>query len=137
MFSISFIGIIIASFVYFIIGFLAHGPLLGKLWMKLADIHPTGNEKFSDMYGKMFWNIISNIGTATMLSIIIVFMHTTLSISPYIQGIISAGIVWIIIVSGSAMEVIWMERKISLWLFEIMCSLVCLISMSFVLVVFL
>mgnify|MGYP003353537644 CR=1 FL=1 len=41
--------IILAALAIFVIGFLFHGPLFGKLWMKLADIHPTGNEKFKDM----------------------------------------------------------------------------------------
>lgn len=54
MISINFVSVFIAAIVAFILGFLFHGPISGKLWMKLANIHPTGNEKMSDMYGKMF-----------------------------------------------------------------------------------
>ena len=35
------IAIVVAAVVAFIIGFLFHGPLFGKLWMRLADVHPT------------------------------------------------------------------------------------------------
>jgi len=49
MLPINFAAVAVAAVTAFILGFLFHGPLLGRIWMKLADIHPTGNEKFSDM----------------------------------------------------------------------------------------
>ena len=53
--------------VNFIIGFLFHGPLFGKLWMKLANIHPTGNEKLSDMIPQMVKNFLANIVCAYVI----------------------------------------------------------------------
>jgi hypothetical protein len=68
MLSINFVAVLVSAVVVFILGFLFHGPVSGKLWMKLANIHPTGNEKMSDMYGKMFWNMVVNIMTAFVMA---------------------------------------------------------------------
>jgi hypothetical protein len=54
----------------FIIGFLFHGPLFGKLWMRLADVHPTGEEKLSDMWVQMLLNLLANIVTAGVIALI-------------------------------------------------------------------
>ncbi len=136
MFSISILGVLVAAVVCFVIGFLFHGPLFGKLWMRLANIHPTGNEKFSDMYGKMFWNFISNIIAAYVLGVLInAISHSTLSaLTGYAAGLVASLLLWLVIAAGSSMEVIWMGRKKSLWMFELVASLVCYVAMGVVLV---
>jgi hypothetical protein len=60
MSQINLLSVFIAALSAFIIGFLLHGPILGKLWMRLANIHPTGNEKLKDMIPQMIWNFIVN-----------------------------------------------------------------------------
>ena len=50
MISINFGFVFLAAVVGFIVGFLLHGPLLGKMWMRLAGIVPTGNEKFATRF---------------------------------------------------------------------------------------
>lgn len=53
MTSINLIAVSFAAIVAFILGFLFHGPVTRKLWMKLVIIHPSENEKFKDMIPKM------------------------------------------------------------------------------------
>lgn len=133
MFPINLIAVLVAAVVAFILGFLFHGPVSGKLWMKLADIHMTGNEKLSDMIPQMVWNLVSNIVTAYALAVVYLFAST----SPYLWGAtVSTGIacgvlVWIgFLVTSSSIEVIWMGRKSALWLFESGCSLVVMVAMG-------
>ena len=64
MLEINYLAVFVAAIVAFILGFLFHGPIFGKLWMRLANIVPTGKEKMSDMYGQMFWNFVVNLITA-------------------------------------------------------------------------
>ena len=119
----------------FIIGFLFHGPLFGKLWMKLANIHPTGNEKFSDMYGKMAWNFIVNLITAYGLAIVYAFAAATgyLSGSIALNGVLCAILVWLGFIStATSIEVIWMGKSFKLWLFEAVSSLVVMVSMGLI-----
>jgi hypothetical protein len=50
----SILTIVLAALATFVIGFLFHGPFFGKIWMRLANIHPTGNEKFADMVPQIY-----------------------------------------------------------------------------------
>ena len=122
-----------AAVATFIIGFLLHGPVGGKLWMKLADIHPTGNEKFSDMYGQMFWNLGTNFVTAYVLGVIYLVAASSplVSSSGTWLGICCGLLVWIgFQVPMSAIEVIWMKRSVKLWLYEALCALIAFVAMG-------
>ena len=133
MVPLNYVAIIVAAVIAFIIGFLMHGPVAGKLWMRLADIHPTGNEKMSDMYGKMFWNLIVNIVTAGALAIIYQFASTsTLLGGPsLVVGLLCGLLVWLgFLTTSSSINVIWMGQSVKLWLFEVFSSLIVMLSMG-------
>lgn len=126
MISIQYGAVVLAAVVNFIIGFLFHGPLFGKLWMKLANIHPTGNEKFKDMIPQMIKNLIMNLICAYVLAVFISLIGKSVS-----NGIIIASLVWFgFILTGSSMDVIWMGKSKKLWLFEVISSLACLLAMG-------
>ena len=125
MLPINFLAVLVATVVAFILGFLAHGPIAGKLWMKLANIVPTGKEKFSDMVPQMLGNLFTNFITATALSVVYLLASTSsrVHISGAVGGILCASLVWIVfLVPSSAIEVFWMGRKTKHWLFEVVCS---------------
>ena len=136
MLPINIVAVLVAAAVSFIIGFLIHGPIAGKLWMRLANITPTGNEKFSDMYGQMFWNLVVNIITAYALAAMIVLTE----VSEYLTGtalqnaLTISFIVWAgFFATSSSIEVIWMKRPIKMWLFEAISSLIATLAMGAVL----
>jgi hypothetical protein len=132
MLPINVMAVVVAAIVAFILGFLFHGPVGGKLWMKLANVHMTGNEKFADMIPKLLWNLLSNLVTAYVLAVIYLFA----SFSPYLgvgtsSGIVCALWLWLgFLVTTTSIEVIWMGRSAKLWLFECACSLVVMIAMG-------
>jgi hypothetical protein len=133
MLSINFVAVLVSAVVVFILGFLFHGPVTGKLWMKLANIHPTGNEKFSDMVPQMLWNFLSNFVTAYVLAV----MYYFVSSSPFFMstgiwgGVVCALWLWLgFLVTSSSIEVIWMGRSAKLWLFEAACSFVVMATMG-------
>lgn len=133
MISIHLISIFIAALAAFIIGFLFHGPLFGKVWMRLAHIVPTGKEKFSDMYGQMVWNFVVNVVTAFALGIMYVFGANSglLGNSAIANGMIVGFLVWIgFLVTSSSIEVIWMGKSWKLWLFEATSSLAVMLAMG-------
>lgn len=133
MLPINLLAVVLAAASAFILGFLFHGPVFGKLWMKLANIQPTGNEKLASMIPQMLWNFLSNLVTAYVLAAMYLFVST----SPFLGGAtITTGItcaLWIwagFLVTSSSIEVIWMKRPVQLWLFECACSLVMMIAMG-------
>jgi hypothetical protein len=138
--NINIIAVITATVVAFVLGFLFHGPVAGKLWMKLANIHPTGNEKFTDMIPQMLWNLLSQFVTALVLAVIYNFTSQT----PYLNekgvwgGIILAVLIWLgFLVTSSSIEVIWMGRNYKLWLFEVISSLIVMMTMGAIIAVWL
>lgn len=132
MLPINLAGVLVAAVAAFILGFLFHGPVSGKLWMKLADIHPTGNEKFKDMVPQMIWNLVVNLVTAYVLAVVYLFASTSPFGTDGIWGGIICGLwVWIgFLVTSTSIEVIWMKRSAKLWLFESGCSLIVMAAMG-------
>ena len=133
MLPINYLAVLVAAVVAFVLGFLFHGPLLGKWWMKLANIHPTGKEKLSDMIPQMLWNLLVEVVTAYVLAVIYLFASS----SPYLGatgawgGVVIGAWIWLgFLVTSTSIEVIWMGKKASLWLFEAGCSLVIMSTMG-------
>lgn len=136
MFSISLVAVVVAAISAFILGFLFHGPISGKLWMKLADIHPTGNEKLSDMIPQMAWNFFVNLVTAFVLAgaLWIAFSSSVVGPALWYKGSIIGAWIWLgFLVTSSSIDVIWMGRSIKLWLFEAVCSLIIMSVMGAIL----
>ena len=131
--SINFLSVLVAAIAAFVIGFLCHGPIAGKLWMKLANIHPTGNEKLSDMIPQMAWNLLVNLVTAFVVAVIfeLVFTSSIMGSATWFRGAIMGVWFWLgFLVTSSSIDVIWMGRSIKLWLFEVVCSLITMIVMG-------
>ena len=130
---INFMAVTAAAFAAFILGFLFHGPLLGSVWMKLADVHPTGQEKFADMIPQLLKNLLANFLTASVLAVIYLFSSTSsyLGGTGVWKGVFCALWLWLgFLVTSTSIEVIWMKRKASLWLFECACSCVVMATMG-------
>lgn len=137
MIPINLLSVFVAALVAFIIGFLFHGPLFGKLWMRLANIHPTGNEKLSDMIPQMLWNFLSNFVTAFVMAGILWMASTSPVIGTltWSKGVIVGVWLWLgFLVTSSSIEVIWMGRSTKLWLFEAASSLFVMVAMGAILV---
>ena len=128
--QINYWAVLVAAVANFIIGFLLHGPVAGKLWMRLANVTPTGNEKFSDMIPQMVKNLAMNIVSAFVLGAMIVWN----GINTAGQGMIFAAWVWLgFIVTSSSMDVIWMKRSVKLWMFENFASLLSMLAVGAIL----
>jgi hypothetical protein len=135
MLSINIISVFVAAIVALIIGFLFHGPLFGKLWMRLADVHPTGNEKLSDMIPQMLKNLLANFVCAYVLAMFIsVIANFYNNPGNIVGGMGIAFWAWLgFLVTSSSMDVIWMGKSKKLWLFEIVASLTSFLAMGAIL----
>lgn len=136
MLPINFGAVLVAAIVAFVLGFLFHGPVSGKLWMKLANIHPTGKEKLSDMLPQMALNFAVNLITSFVMAMIFVLVFTSPLMGPAIwyRGIIMGIWLWLgFIVTTTSIGVIWMGHSKKLWLFEAVCSLIVMGTMGAIL----
>jgi hypothetical protein len=127
------IAVVLAALAAFIIGFLFHGPLFGKQWMKLAHITPTGNEKLSGMYGPMFWNYVANFVTAYAVGVMYMVASASTAVASrgVSLGVLCGIFAWIgFQVPVTSIEVIWMKRPVNLWLFEAVSALVVFVAIG-------
>jgi hypothetical protein len=132
----NFLAILFAALACFVIGFLWHGPVLGKVWMKLANIKPTGKERFSDMVPQMLLNFLANLVTAFVLAGILwaAFQSPAMGDRTALRGLICGIWVWLgFIVTSSSIDVIWMGKSWKLWLYECASSLTCFAAMGAIL----
>ena len=135
MLSINLVSVLIAAVASFVIGFMFHGPLFGKLWMKLANIHPTGKEKFADMVPQLIKNFIANFVCSYVLAMFIFvtagYYNNT---GNEAGGMGIAFWAWLgFLVTSSSMDVIWMGKSKKLWIFETVASLVSFLAMGAIL----
>lgn len=135
MIPVNFVSVLVAAAATFIIGFMFHGPLLGKAWMKLTNIHPTGKEKISDMIPQILLNFLSNIVCAYVLA---VFIYVTASyynnVGNVVGGMGIAFWAWLgFLVTSSSMDIIWMGKSKKLWIFEAVASLTSFLAMGAIL----
>lgn len=138
MIHINILAVLVAAAVAFIIGFMFHGPLLGKMWMRLAKITPTGKENFSDMAGQMAANFFANVVTSYVLAIIYTFARGSGVIggSEIWVGITTGFLVWLgFLVTSSSIDVIWMGKSRDLWLFECVSSLVVMLASGIIIAI--
>jgi hypothetical protein len=136
MLPFNILPVFVAAAAAFIIGFLLHGPVARKLWIKLANIHPTGNEKLKDMIPQMIWNFIVNVVTAFVMAgaFWIAFSSPLIGDGTWYLGAMFGVCLWAgFLLTSSAIEVIWMGRNYKLWLFEAGCSLITTATMGAIL----
>ena len=132
----SLLSVLVAAIAAFVIGFLLHGPVGGKLWMKLADIHPTGKEKLTDMIPQMLWNLLANFVTAFVMAGIIWAVSTSPAMGQMTASRGAIFGIWLAIgflATSSSMDVIWMGKNYKLWLYEVGCSVVAMAAMGAIL----
>lgn len=139
MLPINYMAVFVAALAAFIIGFLMHGPVAGKLWMRLANIRMTGNEKMSDMYGRMLWNFLVNLVTAYALAVVYLFASTSAYAGgpSIVTGLMCGFLAWLgFLATATSIEVIWMGRSFKLWLFEFASSFIVMLAMGAIIAAF-
>ena len=134
MLPINIIAVAVAAAAMFVIGFLWHGPLFGKTWMRLAGVTPTGQEKLSDMVPQMVWNYVANLVMVGVFAVMVGFISSLVPDPAFMggyRGAIFAGWIWFgFLVPISSYNVIWMKQSKKLWLFELSSELALFLAMG-------
>ena len=128
--------ILVSAVACFIIGFLFHGPLFGKAWMKLANVKMTGKPNFKKMLSPMFWNFVTNIVCASVLSMMIWIASYSDIMGPmtWYKGAIIGAWLWLgFVAMWTAMDVLWMKKSWKLWLFDSISFFVSIAAMGAIL----
>ncbi len=128
----NWLAVIVSAIAVFIMGFLWHGPLFGKLYMKLAGFTQKDKEKAmkKGMGKSYFLSLISTIITAAILGI---FINTTSSLGAS-AGALVGFYAWLgFIAAHTINNVLWRGDKWSLWIFGNVYQLISFLVMGVIL----
>lgn len=136
MVLLNYWAVLVAGVVGLAIGFLWHGPLFGKTWMRLMGMNPEDcNKPQPGMWKSLLLAFISTLVMAFALAHALIFAQTYLKVSDantFLQGGFWNWLGFIAPVTLSA--VLWEKRSWKLWCFENAYWLVELLAMGAILV---
>lgn len=137
--SISVLGVLVASVVTFLFGWLWHGPLFGKKWMDLMGFTPENMKSMKmtpvqAMVGGFVVNIIMAIVLALAINLSDFYYRNAL---PVLGALQTGFLLWLgFIATNTLGGVLWEGRSWKLWRFNNIYNLLVILIMSLVLSLF-
>ncbi len=130
----NYVSILVAAVAAFIIGWMWHGPLFGKIWVKLAGITvPTSMtpEVKKMMFTSMAWSFVMQLVTAFVMAT----LAGKLGLTDAMGAITLAFWAWLgFIVTSHINPVLWENKKIGAFYFGAVYHLVLLCVVSLIVV---
>lgn len=134
--SINFLAVFVAALAAFFIGFMWHGPVFGKQWMKMMEIPQSKVDAMQAKgMGPMIPRMLAALVQQIVIALVVAHLATALSITGAVPAILFALLLWIGFIATVLLNtVLWEERKMELYLFNIIYQLVSLIAVSLIVV---
>jgi hypothetical protein len=134
MFFLNYPAILVAALAAFFIGFLWHGPVLGKQWIKLMKLTPADIEKGRKEMAKnmpivMLLSLVQQLVTATVISM----LSNAIGVADAFDAVVLAILLWLGLIATTLLNaVLWEKRSMSLYLFNIAYHLVSLVVIALI-----
>ncbi len=134
--SINFVAVLVAALVAFFIGFLWHGPLFGKQWMKMMAIPQSEVDAMKAKgMGPMVPRMIAAFVQQAVIALVVSHLASVLGIVGAVPAILFALLLWFGFIATVLLNtVLWENRKMELYLFNIAYHLVSLVIVSLIVV---
>jgi len=135
MLTINYLTVLLAAVATFIIGFLWHGPLFGKQWMKLSNISAAEAEAGkAAMAGKMWMYLLPAFLQQLVMAYVLAHFVYMWGASDIISSLELAFWIWLGFIATVLLNgVLWEKRTVPLYLFNIVYHFVSLASMTIIL----
>lgn len=132
--SVNYLAVLVAAIVAYVIGFMWHGPLFGKQWIRLMEIPQA---KINEMQAKGMSAMAPQMVTAFVQQLIIAWvlalLIANLQITDVIGALSIALLLWLgFIVTTHLNEVLWGGKKMRLYLFNMTYLLVSFIVIGLI-----
>lgn len=117
----NFPAILVAALAAFFIGFMWHGPVFGKVWMKLMKITPAEMKKGQKEMGKKMplYMAIAYL-QQLVTSFLMALFSLMLGASDAFSSVLLAFLIWIGFIATTFLNgVLWEKRSVPLYLFNI------------------
>ncbi len=134
--TVNFPAIFVAALAAFFIGFMWHGPLFGKYWIKMMGIPKAEMEAAQAKgMGPMIPQMIAAYVQQVVVALVISFLANALLISDATSAVMFAALLWFgFIVTIQLNLVLWEKRKMDLYLFEVVYHLVSMVVVTLIVV---
>ncbi len=134
--SINFLAVLVAAIAAFFIGFMWHGPVFGKQWLKLKNISPA---EVAAAQAKGMASMVPQMIAALVMQIVVagVMAHIAgaLGLTDAVQALFLAVLVWLgFYVTVLLNAVLWEKESLALYFFRLSYNLVVLIVISMIVV---
>ncbi len=132
--SINVLAVLVAALAAFIIGFLWHGPLFGKQWFALMEIPQSKiDEMQAKGMGPMIPNMIGGLVQQIIVALVVSYLVNALGIADAGGAILLALVLWFGFIAAIHLNmVLWENRKLSLYLFNIAYHLATLVAVTLI-----
>lgn len=117
--SLNYIAIIVAALAAFFIGFMWHGPVFGKTWVKLMKITPAEMEKgMKEMQGKMQYYMAGAFVQQLVICTAIALFVKALGATTVMSAVEVGFWIWLIIAGVLLNGVLWEKKSVPLYAFN-------------------
>lgn len=132
--TLNYPAIVVAALAAFFIGFMWHGPVFGKQWMKLMAITPEEMEKGQkEMQGNMWKYLLAAFIQQLIIATVTSIFATALGVHDPIAAIVLAVWLWLGYIAAVLLNgVLWEKRSVPLYLFNITYHLVSVIVITLI-----
>lgn len=136
-FTVNYVSVLVAAAAAFCIGFLWHGPVFGKQWMKLMKITPAEMKKGQkEMEGKMAGYMLVAFLQQLVTAYVVSVVASLIGVSDTAGAVQLAGLLWLGLIATTLLNgVLWEKRTIPLYLFNIVYQLVSLTVITLIVAV--
>jgi hypothetical protein len=134
--SVNVTTVVVAAVVSFIIGFLWHGPLFGKQWIKMMHIpqHEVDAMRKKGM-GAMMPQMLASLVQQIVMAAVVSSLAMALNVVDSAGAVLLAIVLWLgFIATVQLNAVLWERRKLNLYLFNVVYHLVSLVVMTLIVV---
>ena len=131
---LNYLAILVAALAAFFIGFMWHGPVFGKVWLKLMNISEKEIEKGKkEMAGKMPVYMISAFLQQVVVASAIALLVSATGVTAAVDGALLAFVCWLGFIATTLLNgVLWEKRTVPLYLFNIAYHFVSLVVITLI-----
>ncbi len=130
---VNYLAILVAAIASFVLGFLWHGPLFGKLWISLSGITPEQMEaaKQKSMVKPMVGAFLAMLVMSYVMANVYDFASAYYGVVGITMGLMVAFWNWLgFVVTVSLNSVFWEGRSWKLWFFNVTYQLLTMALMA-------
>lgn len=130
--DMNYLAVLVAAIAAFAIGFLWHGPLFGKQWIKLSGITEKEIEKAKEEMNMVPYMVVAFVQQVVKAFVVAMF-SSMLGIGDALGAVQLAFWAWLGFIATTLLDgVLWEKRTVPLYLFNIAYHLVSLVVIALI-----